>query len=105
VMLSLSTYQYGLNIGYVFFGLHIFGLGYLIFKSDYIPRILGVFLIVASVGYQIDSFASVLSSTYANNEVLFYLFIAGPAILAELSLTLWLLFKGGKKQVLNSSSR
>ena len=93
-MLSLNAYQYGFNIGYVFFGLHIFGLGYLIFKSDYIPRILGALLIIASVGYLIDSFASVLSSNYANNEALFLLIVAVPAIIAELSLTLWLLIKG-----------
>jgi len=95
-MLFLNAYGYGLNIGYVFFGLHIFGLGYLIFKSDYIPRILGVLLMVASAGYLIDSFASVLSANYANNEVAFLLIVAVPAIIAELSLTFWLLFKGGK---------
>ena len=96
MMLFLSAYDYGVNISFVFFGLHIFLLGYLIFKSDYIPRILGVLLIIASVGYQIDSFASFLSSNYANNEALFILFIAVPAIIAEFSLTLWLLFRGAK---------
>ena len=95
-MILLNAYQSGFNIAYVFFGLHIFGLGYLILKSNYIPRILGVLLIVAFVGYQIDSFASVLSPSYASNETNFLLFIAVPAIISELSLTLWLLFKGRK---------
>ena len=98
VMLFLNAHDYGVNISYVFFGLHIFLLGYLIFKSDYVPRILGVLLIVASLGYLIDSFASVLSSDYAVNEINFLLVVAVPAILAELSLTLWLLIKGGKVQ-------
>ena len=97
-MLSVTSYNYGFNVGFVFFGLHILGLGYLIVRSDYIPRVLGVLLIIASVGYFIDSFASFLSSDYANNETLFVVFIAVPAIIAELSLTLWLLIRGGKRQ-------
>ena len=98
VMLLVGAHDFAINISYVFFGLNIFFLGYLIFKSDYVPRILGVLLIVASVGYQIDSFASFLSSDYADNEALFFVFVGGPAIIAEFSLTLWLLIKGVKVQ-------
>ena len=94
--LFLNVYQYGFNVSFVFFGLHILGLGYLIWKSDYVPRALGVLLIIAALGYQIDSFASVVSADYANNEALFVVFVAVPAIIAELSLTLWLLIRGGK---------
>lgn len=94
-MRFLSSYDFGFNVGYVFFGLHILGLGYLIVRSDYIPKVLGVLLIVASVGYLIDSFASFLSSDYANNEALFFVFVAVPAIISELSLTVWLLLWGG----------
>ena len=82
----------------MFFGLTIFGIGYLIVRSDYIPAVLGVLLMIASVGYFIDSFASFLSSDYANNEALFVVFVAVPAIIAELSLTLWLLIRGGKRR-------
>jgi len=98
VMLLVGAHDFAFNISYVFFGIHIFLLGYLILKSDYVPRILGVLLIVASLGYQIDSFASFLSSDYADNEALFFVFVAAPAIVAELSLTLWLLIKGVKVQ-------
>jgi len=98
-MIFLNTYQYGLNIGFIFFGIHILGLGYLIFKSGTVPRILGVLLMIAFVGYMIDSFASVLSSSYANNPIAFIIFITVPAIVSELSLTIWLLFKGGKNSM------
>jgi hypothetical protein len=91
---SLTLYQYGFNVGFVFFGLHILGLGYLIWKSDYVPRVLGVLLIIAALGYQIDSFASLLSSSYATNDTLFLVFVAVPAIVSELALTLWLLTRG-----------
>ncbi len=94
VMFLFNAHAFGMSLSWVFFGLHIFLLGYLIFKSSYIPRILGVLLMVASLGYQIDSFASFLSSNYANNEALFIVFVAVPAIIAEFSLTLWLLIKG-----------
>jgi len=101
-MSFVNAYTFGVNISFVFFGLHIFFLGYLIYKSDYIPRILGVLLIVASIGYFIDSFASILSSNYASNEIYFIMFIAVPAIISELSLTLWLIFKGRKIPELKS---
>ena len=94
VALFLDVYNYGTHISFVFFGIHILILGYLVFKSDYIPRILGVLLMVASLGYIVDSFANFLSSSYASNEVAFILIVAVPAVISELSLTLWLLFKG-----------
>ena len=97
--LFLDAYDYGINIAFVFFGLHILVLGYLVFKSEFIPRILGVLLIVASVGYLIDSFASFLSSGYADKDVWFLIFVAAPAIISELSLTLWLLLKGVNVEV------
>jgi hypothetical protein len=87
-------YGYGFNIAFVFFGLHVLGLGYLILKSDYIPRVLGILLIIASLGYLIDSLASVLSSDYADNEALFLVFIAIAAVMAEYSLAFWLLTRG-----------
>jgi hypothetical protein len=97
-MLSLYPYEYAFNVGYVFFGLHILCLGYLILKSVYVPRLLGVLLIVASAGYFIDSFASVVSSGYADNQALFIVFVAVPALVAEYSLAFWLLIKGGKSE-------
>jgi hypothetical protein len=97
-MLSLHPYEYGFNVGFVFFGLHILCLGYLILRTHYVPRALGVLLLVASAGYFIDSFASVVSSAYAENQALFILFVAVPALVAEYSLAFWLLIKGGKAE-------
>jgi len=96
-MLLLDAYRYSINISFVFFGIHIFLLGYLIYKSDYVPKILGILLMIAFVGYMIDSFGNFISTSYANSAIAFFVFIAVPAFIAELSLTIWLLFKGGKK--------
>ena len=93
-MRLLKSHDYGFNVGFVFFGLHILGLGYLIVRSDYIPTVLGVLLIIASVAYLIDSFACFLSSSYGNNKAHSLVF-AVPAIISELSLTVWLLIWGG----------
>ena len=94
VKLFLNTWWDGTTlISWVFFGLHLFVLGYLIFKSSYIPRVLGVLLIVASIGYLINSFAGVLLPNIPAES---RMVLIVPAIIAELALTLWLLLRGGK---------
>jgi hypothetical protein len=67
-----------------------------LYEFGYVPRVLGALLVVASAGYFIDSFASVVSSSYADNQALFIVFVAVPALVAEYSVALWLLIKGGK---------
>jgi hypothetical protein len=99
VMLFLDAFNYEWLIGLVFFGLHCLVLGYLIFKSGYVPKTLGVLLMVAALGYLVDSFANFLLPNYAEYEATFLLIVGVPAIVAELSLCLWLLLKGGKIQM------
>lgn len=90
VMLFLDAHSYGFTIGIAFLTLHVFLLGYLIFKSDYLPRILGVLFVLAGIGYLVDSFALLLSSTYTTTPA----FLAIPIALAEIAFPLWLLIKG-----------
>src|SRR5215218_7920905 len=54
-LLLLNAHQYGVYIWQLFFALHLFVLGYLIFNSGYFPRILGVLVVVGSLGYLADS--------------------------------------------------
>lgn len=96
VMLFLNAFNYTWLIGLIFFGIHLFVLGYLIFRSGYIPGILGVLLMIASLGYLIDSFANFLLPGYADYETIFMLIVVVPGIIGELSLTLWLLLKGAQ---------
>jgi len=90
VMVFLEAYDYGFTIGIVFFFLHTLILGYLIFKSGYFPRILGVLFIIASLGYLIDSFSHVLIPNYTKGPV----YLALPIAIAEIAFPLWLLIKG-----------
>ncbi len=95
-MLLLKSFDYTWIIGLIFFGLHLFLLGYLIIKSDYIPSILGFLLIAASFGYLIDSFAHFLLSNYTDYKEIFEMIVVIPGIIGELSFCLWLLIKGTK---------
>jgi hypothetical protein len=96
VLLSLNAFNDGWAIGYVcFFGLHLIVLGYLVYKSGYIPRILGVLLIIGGFGYLIDSFALLLLPNYEAYTLIFSLLII-PTAIGELLLALWLLIRGGK---------
>ena len=104
VMLFLDMFNYTWLIGLVFFGFHLTVLGYLIFKSGFIPRILGILLIVASFGYLIDSFANFLLPNYADYEAIFLLVVVVPGIIGELSLTFWLLLKGAKIPEINKDT-
>ena len=93
VLFLLDVHRSGYLIGQVFFGFHCFFLGYLLFKSGYFPKTLGVFLIAASFGYLIESFAYFLLPNHETVEAVTTWIVAPPAFLAELSLTYWLLFK------------
>ena len=98
ILLFLDAHRIGYSIGLVLFGMSLFILGYLVFKSGYFPGILGIFLIVASLGYLIDSFASFLLPSYDDYEAIFALVVFLPAFIGELSFCLWLLIKGVKVQ-------
>ena len=95
VMLSLTAFNHTWLIGLIFFGFHLILLGYLIIRSGYIPKILGILLFIAAFGYLIDSFANFLLSNYAEYQTIFMLIVVVPGIIGELSFTIWLIWKGG----------
>ena len=82
-----EIHEIGIQIASIFWGLWLFPMGYLIYKSAYLPKIIGVLLIVAGCGYLVDSFISFL---YPGFGVQFseYLF------LGEVLIAFWLLIKG-----------
>ncbi|MHC3993949.1 DUF4386 domain-containing protein [Thiomicrolovo sp. ZZH C-3] len=96
VQQQLDTHADGYAVGLVFFGLHCFILGTLILKSRYLPRLLGGLLMVASLGYLIDSFAHLLLPQGAPFLAVTAQALIVLALLAELSLSLWLLVRGVK---------
>jgi hypothetical protein len=77
----------GLNIAQIFWGLWLFPMGYLVFKSGFLPKILGILLMIGCFGYVIQSIAAFLGT----NISLIFLTSWG-----ELLFLAWLLIKGVK---------
>jgi len=90
VPLFLDLHEYGIHINSMFFGLWLLPFGYLVFKSGYIPRILGILLIIGCFGYLIDSFTFFLLPNFYATINQFTLFTR----YGELLFPLWLLIKG-----------
>src|SRR6266705_1636416 len=55
VMISLNAFRHDWYFGLLFFGIHLGLLGYLVFRSGYIPRVLGVLLIIVGLGYLVTT--------------------------------------------------
>jgi hypothetical protein len=91
VYISIRAHGYGFGIGLIFFGFECLVVGYLIFRSGYLPRVLGVLMQIAGVCYLTNSFALLVVPTFA--DILFPA-ILFPAFIAESSLCLWLIVKG-----------
>lgn len=96
IMFLLNSHEGGFRIGLVFFAFHFFLIGYLIFKSTYVPNILGIFWMIVSIVYFINSFAGMLMPNFQAFENINPYVVYIPAIIAELSFCLWLLFKGSR---------
>jgi hypothetical protein len=99
VMLSLDAYVYGWSIGLVAFGVHLLLLGIVIAKSSYAPRILGILVVAAGVGYVLRHLALVLLPNFEDYQDLSLLLVAVLAVRVEFGLPVWLLWRGGKRKV------
>jgi len=87
VPMFLEFHKYGINIASIFWGLWLLPMGYLVFKSGYIPKFLGLLLIVIGLGYLIDF---VTFSLFPN----FHFMVGTFTGFLEILLPLWLLIKG-----------
>lgn len=89
VMFSVKSFTITWEFGLIIFGFHLVLLGYLMFKAGYMRKILGILLLVASLGYLIDGFGKILSSDYNINVATF-------TFIGEIVLIFWLLISGRK---------
>jgi Domain of unknown function (DUF4386) len=89
-LLALKLHGDGYAISLVFFSFACLSLGYLIFRSGFLPRTIGALMAIAGVCYLVNSFSHFLAPVFA--ATLFpALFV--PIFVAELSLTLWLIVR------------
>ncbi|OPY25760.1 MAG: hypothetical protein A4E28_02984 [Methanocella sp. PtaU1.Bin125] len=91
-MLSLDLYRYGVYVVDIFWSLWLIPLGLLVYKSGFFPRVMGVLLLIGSIGYLLVSFKLLLP----NNEAI----STGSSVfvmistMAEFIFVFWLLLKG-----------
>lgn len=92
---QLSTLTVGGTAAYdvstVFFAGYALAIGYLIYRSTFMPRVIGVLMVVDGLAYLINSFATILAPDFAAHLVPY---IQLPILLGEGSLTLWFLVFG-----------
>ncbi len=88
VLLSLKFYGYAGMIFTAYYGMGWIVRSYLIFRSGYLPRFLGVLMAIGGVGFVVRNFALILAPAYASDVLLMLMFPGG------LILTVWLLVKG-----------
>lgn len=85
--LFLDLHEAGIQIAGIFWGLWLFPMGYLVYKSNYIPKIIGVLLIIGCFGYVIDSLVYFLLPELE-------LTVSTYTFIGEIALPLWLVIKG-----------
>src|SRR5215467_11625650 len=87
-LLSFNVYGFAGGFSQVFYGSASIILGYLMFRSGYLPRVLGALLVLGGLGFIVSTLAQLLAPAYASPLLLL------PTLLAGLSLGPWLLVRG-----------
>lgn len=98
-LLSLKLYGLGAGIFMAFYGIATLIRAYLVYRSDYLPKFLGVLLALGGLGFIVKNFMLVLAPAYPSDVFLL------PMPLAALSMTLWLLLKGVDVDKWNARTR
>lgn len=93
VLLFLRLHQHGVRVNEIFWGLWLVPFGLLVFRSKFMPRFLGVWLILDGGSYLIVSLTGLLASRY--EAIVFAASV--PFMLGELAIVLWLLTVGAKE--------
>jgi hypothetical protein len=94
VAARLDQYNNIIRITTVFWGLWLFPFGYLVFRSGFLPRILGIFLMLGCLGYLVNFTGGFLFPAYKDLDIAGYVSI--PSALGEIGTCLWLLTLGVK---------
>lgn len=92
VLLYLVQYDNGMSVVHIFSGVWLFPLGYLVFKSGFLPKFLGIFLILGCFGYLLDFTGNTLFKNYSEFGI--SKFIILPATIGEIGICLWMLIIG-----------
>lgn len=95
VMLYLNQYDNGNLIVSIFSGLWLFPFGYLVYKSNFLPKTLGILLMIGCFSYLINFLGNSLITNYSKMGITFFIHL--PASIGEIGICLWLLIMGAKE--------
>ncbi|MFZ6024130.1 MAG: DUF4386 domain-containing protein [Bacteroidota bacterium] len=98
VMFYLHQYNNGISLVSIFWGLWLFPFGYLVFKSGFLPKILGVLLMLGCVGYLINFTGDMLIKNYPVFGI--SKIVSLPASLGEIGTCFWLLIMGARNKAI-----
>lgn len=93
VLFFMNAHRIGYMIAGSFFGMSLAFLGYLLYKSDRFPKLIGILIAIAAAGYLIESFGTFL---FPGGREVYGMIVTVTAVVGEFALTLWLLIKGVK---------
>ena len=93
--LLLHLYESGFDVAMVFFGLHCVVVAWLMLRSPLFPQWLGILVLLAGATYLLDSFSKFLLPSLVSITANV---VGITAVVAELSLCVWLLVKGVKEK-------
>jgi hypothetical protein len=95
VILQLGIFEHGYLISGMFFAINCLIMAYLLYKSDLFPRVFGIMILAAGIGYLFNCLANFLFPSLVEISQVILLF---TAIISELALCLYLLIKGTRKE-------
>jgi hypothetical protein len=99
-MLFLNLHGQGIVVAEIFWGLWLFPLALLVYRSRFLPRFLGVWLALAGFAWVILSLTGILLPQYYDKVFTF----TQPAVFGEIGFMLWLLIKGATPPALDATA-
>ncbi|MEK4210738.1 MULTISPECIES: DUF4386 domain-containing protein [Paenibacillus] len=96
MMLFLDAFQFIWSMGLIVFGGHLLIVGYVALKSDVIPKVISILLLLASIGYIIIHLSKMFLPQYEAVITTLNFIFTIPMIVGELGFGIWLLLRGGK---------
>ncbi|OCA78586.1 hypothetical protein BBH99_21215, partial [Chryseobacterium contaminans] len=99
VMMLLKNYNNGILIVQIFWGLWLYPFGYLVYKSGFLPKILGIFLMLGCLGYVLNVLGRIVIPEFSSYPISGYITL--PASIGEIGICIWLLMVGVKNKSIN----
>ena len=92
MMILLENYDNGILILHIFWGLWLFPFGFLVYKSGFLPKILGILLMLGCGGYLVNFVGNTMFDNFGGS--LISNIASKPAALGEIGTCFWLLIRG-----------